>query len=43
MTGAIARFFRALLGLMHKKRALQGMRHPDSSAGMPRSLRGRRP
>jgi len=39
---AIARFFRALLGLMHKKKALRGMQHPDPTAGMPRSMRGRR-
>jgi len=43
MTSAIARFFRQLGGLVYKKRALQGMRHPDPHAGMPRSLRGRRP
>ena len=42
---AIARFFRQLGGLVYKKRALQGMRHPDPTArqgGMPRGMRGRR-
>jgi len=46
MTGAIAKFIRALLGLMHKKKAL-ALRPdltvpPSQMGGMPRSLRGRR-
>jgi len=42
MSGAVARFIRALLGLMHKKKALRGMQHPDPHDGMPKSMRGRR-
>ena len=42
MSGAIARFIRALLGLAYKRQALKRMRHPDPTAGMPRSMRGRR-
>ena len=43
MTSPITRFIRQVLGLMHKKKALRGMQHPDPHDGMPRSLRGRRP
>jgi hypothetical protein len=43
MTSPITRFIRQVLGLMFKKKALRGMRHPDPHAGMPRSLRGVRP
>jgi hypothetical protein len=42
MTGPITQFIRVLLGLMYKKKALRGMQHPDPTAGMPRSMRGRR-
>ena len=43
MTSAIARFIRQVLGLAYQKKALKEMRHPDPTAGMPRSLRGVRP
>jgi hypothetical protein len=42
MTGPITQFIRQVLGLAYRKKALQGMRHPDPTAGMPRSMRGRR-
>ena len=42
MTSAVAQFFRQILALQYKKKALRGMRHPDPMAGMPRSMRGRR-
>ncbi len=42
MTSVIAQFIRQVLGLAYKKKALQGMRHPDHTMGMPKSMRGRR-
>jgi len=42
MTGPITQFIRQVLGLAYKKKALKEMRHPDPTAGMPRSMRGRR-
>ena len=42
MTNAFAQFFRQVLGLAYRKKALRGMRKPDPAAGMPRSMRGRR-
>jgi len=38
----ITQFIRQVLGLMYKRKALKEMRHPDPTAGMPRSMRGRR-
>jgi len=44
MTGSgFVRFIRRFLGFAYQKKALRGMRHPDPTAGMPRSLRGVRP
>ena len=42
MTNAITQFIRQVLGLAYRKKALREMRKPDSMAGMPRSMRGRR-
>ena len=43
MTGSgFVRFIRRFLGFAYQKKALRGMRHPDPTAGMPRSMRGRR-